>query len=123
MNVSAVEFLLPQAVIQQRRVVSLFCEIQASDREDHVGVSFIKVDEVGRSAAAGLIIGLPQDNEACVDAVSVRRSEERSLDVVLVDSHDHAAEAGDRLDLDRRSDRPGLAVVVGGVEPAVADPA
>lgn len=54
----------------------------------------VRVDEVGRASAVGLVVADALDEPARIQAVATERGEARVGEVGLVDAEDGAADAG-----------------------------
>ena len=111
MSKAAVEHLHAQTVVEKELVIALLDEIETTDGEDDLMVVVVGVDEVGRGAAMGLLVGDALHNPLWFHALAPRRGVLWVVEVRLVDGEDDAADTGNRLELLRSGRRPAAAVI------------
>ena len=111
MSKVVVEHLHAQMVIEKELVIALLDEIETTDGEDDLMVVVVGVDEVGRSAGMGLLIGDTLHNPLWFHVVAPRRGVLWVVEVRLVDGEDDATDMGNRLELLRSGRRPAAAVI------------
>lgn len=121
-DVTAVEHLHTEAVVEEELVVALLDEVEAADGEDDLAVVVVGVDEVGRGAAMGLLVGDAFDDPVGVEAVASVWGELRVAEIGLVDGEDEAADVGDGGELVVGGAGPGGAVVGADVGAALPRP-
>lgn len=122
-DVSTIEHLHTEAVIEEDLIVTLRSEIEATDSEDDLTVLGIGVDEVRGALALGIGVGGVLGDEFGIHAVAAVGGEAGVGDVVLVDGENGAADAGDRGELGGVGEGPGLAVVGADVGETLPGPA
>lgn len=123
-DVTPVEHLPPEAVVEEHLVVALAGEVESADGEDDLLVLAVDVDEIGRAPSVGdLVVRHALDDVGRIHPVAAGGGILGVGEVLLVDGEDGAADARDGIDLLGGGQRPGLAVVGAHVGEPLPSPA